>query len=281
MAIWHSARLDPEAHGGQGWLGRGLDGSRDDRTAGLFVGNGPPPVALRGRRAVASALERIDECLLDHPAESSRSIVGQGEVQADGEGLVAFVRRSALDAYATADRIAALVRNRGDNARYPTTHLAERLHTVARLIKGGYTARVYYTVQEGYDTHAGQAPKHYELLSELSGALEAFVDDLAGSGLAERVLVLGFSEFGRRVAENGSAGTDHGAAAPIILAGPGVRAGLLGTYPSLTELENGDLKSHIDFRQVYSTLLEKWLGLPAEPALGGRFEQLALVRDER
>jgi uncharacterized protein (DUF1501 family) len=91
------------------------------------------------------------------------------------------------------------------------------------------------------------------------------------------VLVLSFSEFGRRVAENGSAGTDHGTAAPVLLAGPGVRTGVLGTYPSLTDLEDGDLKQSIDFRQVYATLLEDWLGVPSEAALGGRFERLALL----
>jgi uncharacterized protein (DUF1501 family) len=93
------------------------------------------------------------------------------------------------------------------------------------------------------------------------------------------VLVFGFSEFGRRVAENGSAGTDHGAAAPVILAGPNVRAGVHGVYPSLTDLEDGDLKQRVDSRQVYAALLEDWLGLPASEALGARFERLALLQD--
>ena len=248
----------------------------EDRPAALFVGNGPPPVALRGRRTAASALERLDDFLLDPAAEPGRGIVGDGDVR-NGDDLAAFVRRSTLDAYATADRIAELARGRGDDARYPATGLGERLHNVARLLKGGYPARVFYTVQGGYDTHAAQLQTHYELLSELSGALAAFLDDLAAAGLAERVLVLGFSEFGRRVAENGSAGTDHGTAGPVFLAGPGVRAGLLGAYPSLTDLEDGDLKRSIDFRQVYATLLEDWLGVPSEAALGGRFERLALL----
>ena len=277
MAIWQSARLDSEDQSGQGWLGRGLDTVAGGRGGAIYVGNGPPPVALRGRRAIASALERIDDFQLDPAAEPGRRIVGEGANQGDGDDLASFVRRSTLDAYATADRIAALARDRGDDARYPSTGLGERLHNVARLIKGGYTARVYYTVQGGYDTHAAQLPKHYELLSELSGALAAFLDDLAAEGLADRVLVLGFSEFGRRVAENGSAGTDHGTAAPVILAGPGVRAGVLGAYPSLLDLEDGDLKSSVDFRQVYATVLEDWLGLVAESAIGGRFERLALV----
>ncbi len=274
MAIWQSARLDPEEHSGQGWLGRGFDAVTKDRPAALYVGNGPPPVALRGRRTAAAALERLDEFLLDPAAEPGRGIVGDG---GNGDDLAAFVRRSTLDAYATADRIAVLARGRGDDARYPATGLGERLHNVARLLKGGYPARVFYTVQGGYDTHAAQLQTHYQLLAELSAALAAFLDDLAGAGLAERVLVLIFSEFGRRVAENGSAGTDHGTAAPVFLAGPGVRAGIVGAYPSLTDLEDGDLKRSLDFRQVYATLLEDWLDLPSEAALGGRFERLALL----
>jgi uncharacterized protein (DUF1501 family) len=231
---------------------------------------------LRGRRAGASTLERLDDVLIDPAAEPARGIVGDAGA---GDDLAAFVRRSMLDAYATADRIAALAHDRGGDVRYPASALGDHLRNVARLIKGGLAARVYYTLQGGYDTHAAQLPKHYELLWELSEGLAAFVDDLAAAGLAERVLVFGFSEFGRRVAENGSAGTDHGAAAPVFLAGPGVRAGVHGDYPSLTDLDDGDLKPHIDFRQVYATLLEEWLNLPSEAALGGRFERLAILRE--
>jgi uncharacterized protein (DUF1501 family) len=131
--------------------------------------------------------------------------------------------------------------------------------------------------QGGYDTHSQQANTQVGLLNELSGALKAFLDDLADSKLADRVLVLCLSEFGRRVLENGSAGTDHGAAGPVLLAGPGVKPGLLGAYPSLTDLD-GDLKPAVDFRRVYATVLEGWLGLPSGPALGGTFETLPLLK---
>ena len=112
------------------------------------------------------------------------------------------------------------------SARYPDTGLANRLKLVARLIKGGYDSRVFYTSQGGYDTHSQQLGTHFGLLCELSGALKAFLDDLAEAKLADRVLVLCFSEFGRRVQENASAGTDHGAAGPVFLAGPAVKPGL-------------------------------------------------------
>ena len=116
------------------------------------------------------------------------------------------------------------------------------------------------------------------MLGELSGALKAFLDDLAAEKLAERVAVLCFSEFGRRPRENGS-GTDHGTAGPVFLAGPSVKAGLLGETPKLLDLEDGDLKMTVDFRRVYASVLEDWLGLQSAPALGAKFDKLPLFRD--
>src|SRR5262249_14977763 len=160
---------------------------------------------------------------------------------------------------------------------YPPTALARRLQLVAGLLKAGLGARVFYTLQPGYDTHAAQLPTHERLLAELGGALRAFLDDLAAAKLAERGLGLAFSEVGRRVAENGS-GTDHGTAGPVFLAGPGVKPGLVGATPSLTDLEDGDLKVGLDFRRVYAAVLQDWLALPVGPALGGNFEPLPLFR---
>src|SRR5262249_24040761 len=152
---------------------------------------------------------------------------------------------------------------------------------MARLIKGDVGTRVFYTRQGGYDTHAGQLGTHAALLRELGGALLAFLDDLAAAKMAERVTVLCCSEFGRTVKENASAGTDHGTAGPVLLAGPRVRSGLVGPTPNLLDLDPkyGDLRVGVDFRQVYATVLEGWLGLPARAALGGEFERLPLFRE--
>jgi len=290
MAIWQTARLDLEEHGGPGWIGRSLDARTGTSTAAspaagasaLYVGEGTPPIALRGRRAAAASLERIEDLIL--AGGSSRSLMetplgAQAEV---AEGLSAYVRRSVLDAYSSAERVAELTRRRaaGRDARYPDTALTGRLRTVAQLLKAGLGARVFYTIQSGYDTHAGQSNTHYELLAELSGAVKAFLDDLASANLADRVTVLCFSEFGRRVAENSSAGTDHGTAGLVMLAGPGVRAGLHGNVPSLTELLDGDPKISTDFRRVYATVLEDWLGLPSKGPLGSEFEPMSLFRSQ-
>ena len=228
---------------------------------------GDPGPSLRP----SASLERIEDLTLD-PG------VARSDVSGASGDLAGFVRRSTLDAYASSDRLAGLAKEGSSAARYPGTELANRLKLVARLIKGGYESRVFYTSQGGYDTHSQQLGVQFGLLGELSGALKAFLDDMAASNLADRILVLCFSEFGRRVLENGSGGTDHGAAGPVFLAGTSVKPGLLGAYPSLTELEDGDLKPVLDFRRVYATILEGWLGLPPAPALGGAFERLSLLK---
>jgi uncharacterized protein (DUF1501 family) len=185
-----------------------------------------------------------------------------------------------LDAYATAERLKAIARDPAAETAYPGTPLAGHLRLVARLLKGGFGTRVYYTSQPGYDTHTAQAGTHVGLLSVLGAAVKAFLDDLAAAKLADRVAVLIFSEFGRTVKENGSQGTDHGTSGPVFVAGPGVKAGLVGETPNLSALDpkHGDLRTQFDFRRVYATLLDGWLGLPSGLALGGRFEPLPLLR---
>jgi uncharacterized protein (DUF1501 family) len=277
MAIWHSARLDPEEHGGLGWLGRALDqGPKAGAAGAMLVGSGQPPVALRGRRSVASALDRPEDFALAVGADPRKALAAKEPT----DDLTAFVQRSMLDAYATADRLAAVARARDSGARYPDTGLGNRLEMVARLLKANFGTRVYYTQQGSYDTHSSQLQTHSQLLFELATALMAFLDDLSASKLADRVAVLMFSEFGRTVSENGSAGTDHGTSAPVFLAGAGVKGGLVGQTPSLLDLDPkvGDLRTAVDFRRVYATVLEDWLRLPAKEALGGSFERMALFR---
>jgi uncharacterized protein (DUF1501 family) len=277
MAIWHTARLDPEERGDLGWIGRALDGQR--RPSGgmpdcVFLGGGQLPGALRGRRSVTSAMTRPEDFVL------APEVKVKPAAAAPKDDLAAFVRQATLDAYSTADRMALVARGKGDGAVYPATELAREMQLMARLIKADIGTRVYYARQTGYDTHSAQLGTHANLLTQLAGALKAFLDDLAAAKLADRVVVLCFSEFGRTVKENDSAGTDHGTSGPVLLAGPGVKAGLVGTTPSLLELDpkHGDLITGCDFRQVYATVLENWLNLPAKAVLGGTFDKLPLFR---
>jgi uncharacterized protein (DUF1501 family) len=276
LRIWHTARPDAADAAGPGWIGRVLDGRAATSPSGpgaVFLGSSPSPVAVRGRRSAAITLDRTDGFHLGDGVarQSLRPEAG------DDDELTAFIRRSTLDAYATADRIATIARVAPGRA-YPPTRLAGGLEQISRLIKAGIGARFYYVIQGGYDTHAAQLHAHALLLGELSGAVGAFLDDLASARLAERVAVLCFSEFGRRVSDNGTSGTDHGTAGPVLLAGPRVRPGLVGRTPSLTDLDDGDLKVGVDFRRVYAAVLDGWLGLPAEAALGRAFEPLSLFR---
>jgi uncharacterized protein (DUF1501 family) len=271
MAIWQTARFDPEEHNGHGWLGRALD---TKAAPSLFVGVSAVPTALRGRRSAASALSRLDELQLAPDAAAVRAMA----TPAGREDLASFVHRSFLDAYTTSDRLAEVAREGEGDGSYPQTGLARRLQMIARLLKTGLPARVYYTSQGGYDTHAGQLPTHANLLSELGDAVKAFLDDLAAARLDERVAVLTFSEFGRQVRENASAGTDHGTAAPVFLAGARVQSGVVGTAPSLLDLVGNAPKMTMDFRRVYAAVLESWLGLPSREALAGAFEPLPLFR---
>jgi uncharacterized protein (DUF1501 family) len=149
---------------------------------------------------------------------------------------------------------------------------------IARLIKADLTTSIYYTHLDGFDTHSGQLPQHANLMSELGTSLRAFLDDLNKSGESERVVVLVFSEFGRRLDENGSGGTDHGSSAPVFLLGQPVKAGLHGPYPDLTRLEDGDPIHAVDFRRIYATLLDRWLGVPHRDILGAAFEPLPVLR---
>jgi uncharacterized protein (DUF1501 family) len=268
MAIWHTARFDAEERKGYGWLGRGLD-----PVAGTsYMIGGAVPGALRGRRSTAVALNRVEDMLLADTAPGKQVIGPDAR-----DDLLTFTRRQTVNAYAAADTLGKLA-GADDGGRYPGNGLAERLKLIARLLKSDLGARVFYTIQSGYDTHASQLFTHANLLSQLGQAVAAFFDDLQAAKLSDRVTLLAFSEFGRTIKENGSAGTDHGTAGAVFLAGPGVRGGVLGAMPSLTDLIDGEPKMTTDFRQVYAAVLEDWLGLAAEEVLAGRFMRAPLFQ---
>jgi uncharacterized protein (DUF1501 family) len=263
MAIWNTARFDPEDRKGYGWLGRALDPAGTSYAIG-----GTVPTALRGRRSSAVALSRVEEVLLADPTLVKPSPGNDAE-----DDLLAFVRRQVVDAQTAAGKLAKLA---GDDGRYPGTGLANRLKLVARLLKSDLGTRVFYTTQGSYDTHASQQFTHAGLLSEFGGAVAAFFEDLTAAKLADRVTLLAFSEFGRTIKENGSAGTDHGTAGVVFLAGGGLKGGVAGSMPSLTDLAGGEPKMTTDFRSIYATVLQDWLSLPVETALAGTYERLPL-----
>lgn len=283
MRIWQTARFDDDQHDGYGWLGRALDlhsvGVKDDATShdatshAIFVGQQETPVALWGRRSSATALTRLEDLQLHSALPSDPSYLGSTSGSGD---LAQFVTRQLLDAYASADEIEHLTSGSSRSIDYPDTELATRLKLVSQLLQSGSKSRVFYTVQSGYDTHSAQRYTHARLLRELADALKAFLDDLQTARIDDRVCVLAFSEFGRRVKENDSQGTDHGTAGPVFLAGQPVNGGLIGDPPNLTDLEGGDLKMQIDFRRLYSTVLHEWLGIDPRRILSEEYDPLSL-----
>jgi len=196
-----------------------------------------------------------------------------------GETNLAFLERVALDARVSSAKILELAAKHKTTVAYEGTPIARNLNLVSRMIAGGMPTRVYYVSHGGFDTHNQQVNSHDRLLGQLDGALKSFFADLKQQGNDKRVVLMTFSEFGRRVAENASAGTDHGKASCLFVAGPAVKGGLFGKQPSLADLHEGDIKHNVDFRSIYGSLLGDWLRAPdLKPILGADYPRLGLIR---
>jgi len=193
--------------------------------------------------------------------------------------LVQFIARSTVDACATSARFETVLRSSGGESATADPGLGGNLRLIARLIRTGMETPIFYTSLDGFDTHAEQPAQHANLLRQVSQELKAFLDDLEKSGEADRVTVLVFSEFGRRLQENAGEGTDHGTAAPVFVLGKKVNLGLFGPRPNLADLEDLDPKFSIDFRRIYAGLLEGWLKLPPAGILGQGIEPLQVIRE--
>lgn len=308
--IWQTAS-DSEKFEKYGWLGRYFDNTCPgcDPAVGISIGNQMPqafaaktptgvslqnPQTYRflasGRGAAGSEesyrkLNESDEGMtMDTTgaaadANSGGSITSISGTTPHTGSALDFLERTAMDAQVSSDKILAVSNKVQNQAEYPQSQLANSLKLVARLIGGGMPTRIYYVSQGGYDTHTNQLNTQQRLLKELGDSVKAFVEDMKAQGNMSRVLVMTFSEFGRRVAENANNGTDHGAAAPMFVVGEKVKAGLLGRYPSLApaDLVNGDVKYNVDFRSVYAGILEGWLKTPSGPILGHQFPPLFCV----
>ena len=280
MKTWQTARLDTADHTGNGWLGSALDAqmaaaSKPNQSASanaIFVGDQETPAALWGRHSSTIGLSKAADLRLD-ASEETRAVQPTGP---GADDLQQFVRQQIVTAHNAAEEFATQSADKSTDVTYPNSGLGNQLKLIAQLLRSGNPARVYYTVQSGYDTHSDQQFTHGRLLSEFSRSMKSFLDDLKAAGLADRVVLMAFSEFGRRVAENDSAGTDHGTAGPVFLAGEPVRGGLIGATPDLNDLVDGDLKSNLDFRRLYAGLLRDWLKVPPARICGGDFEPLNL-----
>ncbi len=276
MDIWHTCQRKADRQA-TGWLGRFADATLQpdgsDPTT-IHLGGQKQPLAIVAERVRAPSIGSLDRFRLeDGGDENLRAVIGKlsAGARTKDNDLLGFIQSSATAAIRASHRVEEARQDYQPAIEYPQNPLADKLRTVAQLIDAGLGARVYYMEIDGFDTHSQQAAAHAGLLSQLSGGVHSFVEDMTHHGHANRVLVMAFSEFGRRVKENASEGTDHGAAAPMFLAGDRVKAGLIGKHPSLTDLVDGDVQYHTDFRQVYASLVESWLGASTREILGGDF----------
>lgn len=283
MDIWHTCQTSKEPRT-TGWLGK-LFESPDIRSVGkdavgLHLGGEQQPLALQSRTVRIPSIRSIEEFKLQADGNPQfRTLVSElaSADRAAVSDLLGFVQTSTSTALVASERVAAAQSDYKAAREYPDTGLAQKLRIVAQLINAGLRTRVYYVTLDGFDTHAQQAESHAALSREWGDALQAFVQDLSSHGHGKRVLTMCFSEFGRRVEENASKGTDHGAAAPVFLAGDAVQSGVIGLQPDLTDLDDGDLKFHTDFRQVYATILEQWLGTNSQSIIGADYPTLPLI----
>lgn len=270
MAIWHSAQIgDENTVRTHGWIGRAMDAAQGgpntpatDDPKMILLGDESQPLAIQSRRSTAITLSNLTDLRLKTPLH----FAGETEQSPqETNELNRFIEQTMRNATVAATSLEHTI-DKGivGDALYPSTRLGQRMQSVSSLIKCGLGTPVYYTIQDGYDTHAAQLPTHSRLLREFSDAVKAFLDDLTVAGLSDRVCVMGFSEFGRRVAENGSAGTDHGTAGPVFIAGDNVRPGLIGKSATLLDLVDGDLQMCVDFRDVYREVTTGWLGLDGD-----------------
>ena len=269
MEIWQTGLLGPAPPAG--WLGRAADVDPELRLC--HVGPQSVPLAVRGRKAVPQALASPAEYRLTPGA----SLVDRSDAEDFPDPILEQVRRQFVAARELSTRIAAITSAPGATSASPDS-LEGRLETIRLLIEADSRFRIYYTAQEGFDTHAAQRFSHQELLRTVSQGVAGFLKNLKPSRLDERVVVLIYSEFGRRLKENASGGTDHGTAAPVLLAGKPIKGGLVGPPADLVRLDDGgDPRFTTDFRDVYAILLRRWLAVDPLPILGRCDGSLALM----
>jgi uncharacterized protein (DUF1501 family) len=292
MDIWQSG--DPKGKTRSGWIGRSAGDLQDKKgnVPIMHIGRNRLPLALQGSSGGAITVNSAAPYKLELGGGSAEQQQARKQLLTDlaepakeaaEDDLLNFVQRRQLQTLTTLERLEEVLR--GHNARaaqpqffngnvYNANSLPQKLSLVAALIQKGFGTRVFYVPYGEFDTHSMQLEPHRKNLAELADGVFNFFQQLQQGGHDKRVRVMTFSELGRRVQENGSKGTDHGAASCLFVAGPSVKGGVIGEHPSLSDLDSGDLKHHTDFRRVYASLLDGWLGVNSNAVLSGKWEHL-------
>jgi uncharacterized protein (DUF1501 family) len=290
MDIWHTC--EPDKIADEGWLGRAirdLDPDKENVLTGVNFGRGLPralvapgvPVASVGNLETYGVLTSIE---VDDQRTEALDIFSRLYSPAMGRGPVLdYLSQTGMDALNGADILATAPAKYSSSVEYGGNSVAQYMRNIAQVHCAGLGVRILYTTApyNSFDTHATQLSAHANLWINTAQTVSDFYDDLKEHNASDNVLLLVFTEFGRRVHDNGS-GTDHGSGGAAFVIGDAVRGGLYGEYPSLEadKLLEGDLQFNNDFRGLYATLLEDWLGLDAKPIVNGSFEKLAFISKE-
>lgn len=283
MEIWHTA-VDSNRSSASGWIGRYFDNcceGKPDPLAGVNVG-GEVPQAFSGLSGAGVAFSDPGRFrwVEGNGADRRANFETMNKVNTNhaGHETVDFLRNTTANAVISSDRVINASKTKRQAVAYPQNRYSANLKHVANMIAAGLPTRIYYTSISGFDTHVNQTGQHENLLKQFAETIAAFTKDLKAIGVADRVQIMCFSEFGRRVEENASRGTDHGTAGPMFLMGAGVTPGVHGKYPDLVDLDDGDLKHTVDFRSVYGEVLTKWLGGDVTKVLGRSFDPVGVVK---
>jgi len=287
MDIWHTC--EPDKVGTEGWLGKvlaDLDPTKENVLTGVNFGRGLPralakegvPVASVGNLETYGLLSGIQ----GEERNNALDVFGRMYAPTIGTGYAMdYIRSTGIDALKGADILATAPHTYTSNVEYSSTDVGRYMKNIAQTHLADFGTRVLFTTSpyNGFDTPAAEATAHAALWSDVSDTVETFFADLQDHGKAENTLLFMFSEFGRRIFDNGS-GTDHGAASVAFAVGDKVKGGIYGEYPSMERsdhIEGGNLAPTMDFRQVYATIVEDWFGLDPVPVIGGNFEKIPFL----
>jgi len=290
MEIWQTAM--PDTIGDTGWLGRYLDASaaddqaaRDKALRAINVGQQLPKTFYTNTTlvpSIASFTSYAFQGNTRYPSDTQAQIdvINKVYQEASKRGSYEdYIRQAAIDAMGSSDTLKRLVSAYQPKAQYDAkSQVAQGLKMVSQMIGGGLDTQIYYLTTGGYDTHANELNTHNALMKTLDDGIWSFMQDMIAQGRANDVMIMTFSEFGRRVQENASGGTDHGTAAPMFLVGGNIRGGVYGDHPSLDDLDQGDLKFHIDFRSVYGSVLRNWFGADPTPVVGSGWPNVNFLK---
>ena len=283
MDIWHTC--EPDKVVTEGWVGKALkelDPNGEDELTGINFGIGLPRAMAVPGVPVTSVNDLDTYGLLTGISEQDQrdqalQIFKEMYGPAIGTGpVMEYLSRTGIDVLRGADRLKAAPAQYSSDVEYADNGIAKSLRDIAKVHTAGLGTRIFYTSHGGYDTHANENPAHPKLLQDISGAIRDFFDDLKAHDAADNVVMLVFTEFGRRIRDNGS-GTDHGSGGGAYIIGEPVAGGLYSEYPSLKSedwAKGEDLEHTIDFRGIYGTMLEQWMGIEASPIVGGNYEQI-------